>query len=149
MKPPENPDSIDDYISAFPSDIQHLLQEIRETIRRAAPTAREKISYKMPTFALDRDIVHFGAFKGHIGFYPPVRDPGLQSRVLPYRGEKGNLRFPLDQPIPHDLIADIVKSRVEDARRKGLASLRIEAPRVFWRLFRLSHATISRVSMVA
>lgn len=69
----------------------------------------------MPTFALDRDIIHFGAFKGHIGLYPPVREQELQSRALPYRGEKGNLRFPLDQPIPHDLIADIVKARVEKA----------------------------------
>jgi len=115
MKPPANPATVDDYISAFPAEIQRVLQDIRETIRRAAPTARERISYRMPTFALHRDIIHFGAFRGHIGLYPPVREQELQSRALPYRGEKGNLRFPLDQPIPHDLIADIVKARVEKA----------------------------------
>jgi uncharacterized protein YdhG (YjbR/CyaY superfamily) len=115
MKPPANPATVDDYISAFPAEIQRVLQDIRETIRRAAPTARERISYRMPTFALDRDIIHFGAFRGHIGLYPPVREQELQSRALSYRGEKGNLRFPLDQPIPHDLIADIVKARVEKA----------------------------------
>ena len=120
MKPPPNPASVDDYISAFPADVQHLLQTIRETIRQAAPTAREKISYKMPTFAIDKDIIHFGAFKYHIGLYPPVRDPDLKSRVLPYRGEKGNLRFPLDRPIPYALIADIVKARVENVRREGV-----------------------------
>jgi uncharacterized protein YdhG (YjbR/CyaY superfamily) len=78
---------------------------------------------------LDKDIVHFGAFKGHIGLYPPVREPDLQSRTLAYRGEKGNLRFPLDQPIPYDLIADIVKARVEKARRKGVAKGK-DAPNV-------------------
>lgn len=119
VKPPANPASVDDYISAFPADIQRVLQAIRETVRDAAPPAREKISYKMPTFALDRDFIHFAAFKDHIGLYPPVREADLQSRVLPYRGEKGNLRFPLDQPIPHDLIADIVKARVEKAREKA------------------------------
>jgi uncharacterized protein YdhG (YjbR/CyaY superfamily) len=129
MKPAENPATVDDYIAAFPADIQQMLQRIRETIRQAAPTARERISYKMPTFALDKDIVHFGAFKGHIGLYPPVREPDLQSRTLAYRGEKGNLRFPLDQPIPYDLIADIVKARVEKARRKGVAKGK-DAPNV-------------------
>lgn len=118
MKPHANPATVDDYIAAFPADTQQVLQRIRETILRAAPGARERISYKMPTFALEKDIVHFGAFKGHIGLYPPVRESDLQSRVLPYRGEKGNLRFPLDQPIPYGLIADIVKARVDSARGK-------------------------------
>src|ERR1700761_9429987 len=115
---PAAPSTVDDYIAAFPEDVRRILQNIRETIRRAVPLAKEKISYKMPTFALDKDIVHFGVFKTHIGLYPPVRDPNLQSRVLPYRGEKGNLRFPLDQPIPYDLIADIVQARAEAARGK-------------------------------
>jgi uncharacterized protein YdhG (YjbR/CyaY superfamily) len=75
----------------------------------------------MPTYRLDRDIVHVGAFKEHIGFYPPVREAELQSRIRPYRGEKGNLRFPLDQPIPYDLIADIVTARVEQARMRAAA----------------------------
>jgi uncharacterized protein YdhG (YjbR/CyaY superfamily) len=105
------PASIDDYISAFPGDVQEVLTKIRETIRQAAPQARERISYKMPTFFLGKAVVHFAAFKGHIGFYPPVRDPDLQAKIQPYRGEKGSLTFRLDQPIPYALIADIVKAR--------------------------------------
>ena len=119
MKPPADPATVDAYISAFPADIQRVLRDIRETVRRAAPAASERISYRMPTFFQGGVIVHYGAFKGHIGLYPPVREPDLQDRVLPYRGEKGNLRFPLDQPIPHELIADIVKARVETATRKA------------------------------
>jgi uncharacterized protein YdhG (YjbR/CyaY superfamily) len=121
MKPSATPATIDDYIAAFPADIQRVLQEIRETVRQAAPTASEKISYGMPTFALNKVIVHFGAFKEHIGLFPPVREPTLQSRALPYRGDKGSLRFPMDQPIPYDLIADIVKSRVDHTRAKVVA----------------------------
>ncbi len=119
MKPPADSATVDAHISAFPADIQRVLRDIRETVRRAAPAASERISYRMPTFFQGGVIVHYGAFMGHIGLYPPVREPELQSRVLPYRGEKGNLRFPLDQPIPHDLIADIVKARVETANRKA------------------------------
>jgi len=84
--------------------------------------ATERISYGIPSLYLDGVIVHFGAFKGHIGLYPPVRDPELANRIAIYRGEKGNLRFPLDRPIPYDLIGDIVKSRVkarEAKRSKG------------------------------
>lgn len=117
MKPLPDPAAVDAYIAAFPADVRQALNDIRETIRRAAPTASERISYGMPTFVLDKVIVHFGAFKGHIGLYPPVREPELQGRSLPYRGETGNLRFPLDQPIPHDLIADIVRARVEALRQ--------------------------------
>jgi uncharacterized protein YdhG (YjbR/CyaY superfamily) len=109
---------VDDYIAGFPADVQRVLQKIRQTIRKAAPAARERISYNMPTYALGKDIVHFGAFKEHIGFYPPVRDAELQDRIAPYRGEKGNLRFPLDRPIPYDLIADIVKARAARAAAK-------------------------------
>ena len=104
--------TIDEYIAGFPSDVARILAQIRETVRSAAPGAKEKISYNMPTFWSGKDIIHFGAFKGHIGLYPPVREPDLAERVAPYRGEKGNLRLPLDQPIPYDLIADIVKARV-------------------------------------
>jgi uncharacterized protein YdhG (YjbR/CyaY superfamily) len=113
MKSAATPTTVDEYISAFPADIQKVLQKVRETIRKVAPTARERISYNLPTFSLDKDIIHFGAFKEHIGLYPPVRDPELQGRIAMYRGEKGNLRFPLDQPIPYDLIADIVNCRVK------------------------------------
>lgn len=111
-----SPSTIDDYILGFPEPVQEVLRKVRETIRCAAPDATEKISYKMPTFRQGRDIVHFGAFKTHIGLFPPVRDPDLQDRVAPYRGEKGNLRFSLDQPVPYELIADIVKRRVGGLR---------------------------------
>jgi uncharacterized protein YdhG (YjbR/CyaY superfamily) len=87
----------------------------------AAPDATERISYNMPTFRLERDIVHFGAFKNHIGLFPPVRNPELESQVLGYRGEKGNLRFPLDQPIPYALIGKIVRARVSEIREKEIA----------------------------
>ena len=109
-------ETIDDYISGFPAEVADVLSRIRETIRSAAPDAVERMSYGMPTFRLNKDIVHFGAFNEHIGLYPPVRDPDLAGRIAPYRGEKGNLRFPLDQPVPHELIADIVKARAMRAR---------------------------------
>jgi uncharacterized protein YdhG (YjbR/CyaY superfamily) len=106
------PVTIDDYIAAFPPDVQQVLKRIRDTVRAAAPTAVERMSYGMPTFAMRKVIVHFGAFKAHIGLYPPVRNPELQARLRPYQGDKGNLRFPLDKPIPYDLIAEIVRARV-------------------------------------
>jgi uncharacterized protein YdhG (YjbR/CyaY superfamily) len=121
MMPPAGPTTVEEYIATFTADVQKVLKRVRETVRQAVPAASERISYQMPTFFLDRVIVHFGAFKGHIGLYPPVREPNLQDRILPYRGEKGNLRFPLDQAIPYELIADIVKARVENARGKNAA----------------------------
>ena len=108
--------TIDAYISRFPPQVAEILSRIRATVRSAAPDAVETISYGMPTFRLGRDILHFGAFKGHIGIYPPVRDTELLARVAPYRGEKGSLRLPLDEPIPYALIADIVKARIMRAR---------------------------------
>jgi uncharacterized protein YdhG (YjbR/CyaY superfamily) len=109
-KTPATATSVDEYISTFPADIQQVLQRVRQTIRKAAPMARERISCNMPTFSLDKDIVHFGAFREHIDSYPPVRDPELQARIAIYRGENGNLRFPLDQPIPFDLIRSASRS---------------------------------------
>jgi len=112
----ETPRTIDEYISGFPAEVAQVLTRIRQTVRSVAPDAIEKISYGMPTFWLRKDILHFGAFKEHVGIYPPVRDADLADRIAPYRGEKGNLRLPLDQPIPYQLIADIVKARVMRAR---------------------------------
>jgi len=106
------PATIDEYIAAFSPDVQQVLQRICETVKGAAPTAVERISYGMPTFALRKVIVHFGAFNDHIGLYPPVRNPELQTKVRPYQGEKGNLRFKLDEPIHYALIAEIVAARV-------------------------------------
>jgi uncharacterized protein YdhG (YjbR/CyaY superfamily) len=114
------PTNIDEYISACPPDVQLILKKIRRTIRAAAPDAQEAISYQIPTFRLNGNLVHFAAFKKHIGFYPPVRgDARLVKAVAKYAGEKGNLRFPLDQPIPYDLIERIVKLRVKQSRREA------------------------------
>ncbi len=117
----KTPATVDEYIAGFPAEIQSILLNIRTTISEAAPEATEKISYNMPTFALKRVIVHFGAFKNHIGLFPPVRDPELKAQTLGYRGEKGNLRFPLDQPIPYALIGRIVRARVTEIREKEAA----------------------------
>jgi uncharacterized protein YdhG (YjbR/CyaY superfamily) len=118
------PSTVDEYIAAFPPEIQSILRNIRATIKGVAPEASEKISYNMPTFSLKRDIVHFGAFKNHIGLFPPIRDPELKSQTLDYRGEKGNLRFPLDRPIPYALIGKIVRARVSEIREKEVAKRR-------------------------
>ena len=109
------PGTIDEYIEAFPPDIQSILERIRLTIREAVPREKEKISYKMPAFALDGDLIYFAAFKKHIGVYPPVRgDAKLSKEISRYRGEKGNLRLPLDEPIPYKLISKIVKFKVKE-----------------------------------
>jgi uncharacterized protein YdhG (YjbR/CyaY superfamily) len=109
------PDTIDGYIAAFPPDVQSILKKIRLTIREAAPQAKEKISYRIPAFTLDGDLIYFAAFKEHIGVFPPVRgDARLSQAIARYRGPKGNLKFPLDEPIPYKLIARIVKSRIKE-----------------------------------
>ena len=115
----KTPASIDSYIDGCEPRTQAILREVRAVIRNAAPQAEETISYGMPTFKQGRVLVHLGAFKDHIGLFPPVRDPDLQDRAAPYRGEKGNLRFPLDQPIPYDLIEEIVSRRAKAIREKG------------------------------
>ncbi len=109
------PGTIDEYIAAFPPDAQSILGKIRLMIREAAPQAEEKISYKMPAFTLDGDLIYFAAFKKHIGIFPPVRgDEKLSKAISRYRGEKGNLRFPLDEPIPYALIARVIKFRIKE-----------------------------------
>jgi len=114
-----SPGTIDEYIVAFPPDVQSILEKIRLTIRKAAPQAEEKISYKMPAFALDGDLIYFAAFKKHIGVFPPVRgDEKLNKELSRYRGEKGNLRFPLDEPIPYRLITRVVRCRVKEQAAK-------------------------------
>ena len=111
--------NIDEYIQAYPPEIQSILQSIRTTIRKAAPEAEETISYKMPAFKQNGILVYFAAFKKHIGLYPPVSgDLSLEKAIAPYAGPKGNLQFPLDQPIPYDLIERIVKLRVRQNQAK-------------------------------
>jgi uncharacterized protein YdhG (YjbR/CyaY superfamily) len=118
------PRNIDEYIASFSPDVQGILEKIRSTIRQAAPEARETISYNIPAFMLDGVLVYFAAFKKHIGFYPPVRgDATLEKAISIYAGAKGNLQFPLQQPIPYLLIERIVKLRVKQnlskVSRKG------------------------------
>jgi uncharacterized protein YdhG (YjbR/CyaY superfamily) len=116
------PSNIDEYIRAFPPDVQVILKKIRATIREAAPAAQEVISYQMPAFRQNRILVYFAAWKKHIGLYPPISDNAkLQEAVAPYAGDKGNLQFPLDEPIPYKLITRIVKHRLkqEAARSAG------------------------------
>jgi uncharacterized protein YdhG (YjbR/CyaY superfamily) len=113
------PTTIADYIAAFPPDVQAILEKIRSTAREAAPQAEEKISYKMPAFFLDGVLMFFAAFKKHIGIYPPVRgDKKLNKELARYRGEKGNLKFPLDEPMPYELIAKVVKFRLKEHRER-------------------------------
>jgi len=108
------PKSIDEYIAACSPEVRAILEKIRFTVRNAAPGAQETISYRMPAFKLRGVLVYFAAFKRHIGFYPPVRgDAKLEKAIAAYAGEKGNLKFPLDQPIPYGLIERIVKHRAK------------------------------------
>ena len=116
------PQNIDEYIASFSPEVQAILEKIRLTIRQAAPDAQETISYNMPAFTQDGILVYFAAFKKHIGLYPPVRgDAKLEKSIASYAGEKGNLRFPLDQPIPYELIEKIVKLRVKQNLSKARA----------------------------
>jgi uncharacterized protein YdhG (YjbR/CyaY superfamily) len=108
MSKPQKFESIDEYIASAPVTVRPVLEEIRRVIGRIVPSAKETISYQMPAFKLDKTFVYFAAFKKHIGVYPPVRaDQALAEALLPYRGEKGNLAFPLDQPIPYELIGRV------------------------------------------
>ena len=112
--------SIDEYIAALPEEIQTILQEIRATVRAAAPDAEEKISYQMPTFYLKGNLVHFAAFKNHIGFYPtPSGVEAFKEEIARYQGAKGSIRFPLDEPMPLDLITRIVKMRAAENLKKA------------------------------
>jgi uncharacterized protein YdhG (YjbR/CyaY superfamily) len=121
MAKAEKPTDIDGYISQLPADVQAVLQEVRQAIRRAAPDAEETISYRMPAFRQHGVLVYFAAWKNHIGLYPPISgDKALERAVARYAGPKGNLQFPLDEPMPFDLIERIVKLRVKQdaAKRK-------------------------------
>ncbi len=114
------PQTIDDYIAGFPPDVQEILEKIRVTIRQAAPEAAEAIKYQIPTFTLNGNLVHFAAFKKHIGFYPtPTGTEKFQEELSSYKSGKGSVRFPLDEPIPYGLITDIVRFRVQDSLEKA------------------------------
>lgn len=116
------PATIDEYIAGFAPDTQALLEQVRQTVHAAAPEAREVISYRIPAFKAHGILVYFAAFKKHIGFYPPVRgDAELQEAAAPYAGEKGNLRFAMDRPLPLDLIERIARLRVRQDQARGRA----------------------------
>ena len=111
---PSAPANFDEYVKGFDPPVRAILKKIRATIAKTVPDAEERISYRMPAFKLKRDIAYFAAFQKHIGFYPPVRgDQQLIKAAAPYAGPKGNLQFPLDEPIPYALIARIVKARAK------------------------------------
>jgi uncharacterized protein YdhG (YjbR/CyaY superfamily) len=117
---PKVAQTIDGYIARFPENIQVILQKVRQTIREAAPEAKEVISYQMPAFHQKGNLVYYAAWKEHIGLYPPISgDEQLEKDVAAYAGPKGNLQFPLDQPIPYELITRIVQHRVKQNLAKA------------------------------
>jgi len=114
------PTSIDEYIAGFSAEIQAILQEIRATIKAAAPEAKEAIRYAIPTFILKGNLVHFAAFKNHIGFYPaPTGAEAFKNELSVYKTGKGSVQFPLDQHMPLDLITRIVQFRVAEVSQKA------------------------------
>jgi uncharacterized protein YdhG (YjbR/CyaY superfamily) len=109
------PETIDEYISGFPPDVQEKLTRIRSIIHDAAPQAEETIKYQIPTFVLNGNLVHFAAFKSHIGLYPtPSGIEKFKDELKDVEISKGTIRFPLDRPIPYDLISEIVSFRVQE-----------------------------------
>lgn len=116
---PSGTTNVDDYISQFPDEVQTILEQVRATIRNAAPDAKEVISYQMPAFKQHGILIYFAAWKQHIGLYPPISgDQSLEKAVARYAGPKGNLQFPLNEPIPYKLIQRIVKLRAKQDNEK-------------------------------
>ena len=126
MNTPAQPAStIDEYIAGFPADIREILEKIRSTIHTAVPEAAEAIRYGLPTFVLNGNLVHFGGFKNHIGFYPtPSGIEAFGSELAGFATAKGSVRFPLDKPIPYNLIKRIVLFRADEIRRQAAGKAR-------------------------
>jgi uncharacterized protein YdhG (YjbR/CyaY superfamily) len=124
---PLKPQTVDEYIRACPPKAAAILRKIRRLVRAVAPDAEERISYRMPAFFEHGVLVYYAAFNNHIGLFPPVADARLMARAAPFAGPKGNLRFPLSEPIPYALIEKIVVARRLANRRKAAAS-RTRAP---------------------
>ncbi len=116
MVPGKKFETIDEYIESFPENVQSVLEKLRATVQEAAPEAVQSISYDMPTFKLNGErLVYFSAWKNHIGFYSiPRGNEAFRKEVSPYEGEKGSLRFPLEKPIPYDLVKKIVMFRMKE-----------------------------------
>jgi len=111
--------SIDEYISDFPKDIQELLEELREFLSKLVPEAEETINYKIPTFKLNGNLVHFAGYEKHIGFYPtPSGIDAFKEELAHYKPGKGSVRFPINKPIPYDLVEKIVEFRVKEQLNK-------------------------------
>ena len=128
-KPTANP--IDEYIARFPTDVQKRLKQVRKTVRTNAPDAVETIRYGIPTLQLGGDLVHFAAFKSHIGFYPtPSAIVKFEAELRDYESAKGSIKFPLDQPMPLDLIAKMVRFRVQETLAKADAKKTAKKPPV-------------------
>jgi len=108
--------NIDQYIKAFPKDVQDILQKLRLVVGMAAPEAIESISYQLPTFKFNgKNLVHFAAWKNHVGFYPtPSAIEAFKKELFPYKWAKGSVQFPVDEPIPYDLIEKIVIFRIKE-----------------------------------
>ncbi|MEY2195029.1 iron chaperone [Neobacillus sp. BF23-41] len=112
--------SIDEYIQQFPPDVQEKLNTLRKVIKESAPDAEEKISYQMPTFALRGNLVHFAAYKNHIGFYPTSSGiAAFKDELSQYKGAKGSVQFPIEKPLPYILISEIVKFRVAENMKRA------------------------------
>ncbi len=112
--------TIDEYISMFPDNVQNILEKLRQTIKESAPGAEEAISYQIPTFKLNGNLVHFAAFKNHIGFYPTSSGiEAFKKELSQYKGAKGSVQFPIDKPIPFDLVRKIVKYRIKEKKNKN------------------------------
>ncbi len=113
------PKNVDDYVDRFPREVQQLLRKMRLTVKRAAPRATERISYGMPAFFLDRNLVYFAAHKSHIGFYPGATAiEAFKKEVSAYKWAKGSVQFPFDEPLPLTLVSRIVKFRVKQSLSK-------------------------------
>ena len=122
-KSPSKPGGIDDYISGSPEAVRDTLESVRTTIRKAAPEATETIKYGIPTFVLEENLVHFAAFKNHIGFYPtPTAMAAFRDQLSAYKSAKGSVQFPLASPMPLKLIEQMVRFRVQEVRGKGRGS---------------------------
>ena len=110
---------IDTYIAHYPKGVQLLLQKMRTTIKKAAPTAQEAISYGIPTYKLNGNLVHFGAFKDHVSFFPTSSGTAaFKEEISKYKVAKGTIQFPLDKPLPLGLITKIVRFRVKENLKK-------------------------------
>jgi uncharacterized protein YdhG (YjbR/CyaY superfamily) len=117
--------SIDEYILQFPPEIQEILETLRKVIKESAPEAEEKISYQMPTFVLHGNLVHFAAYKNHIGFYPtPSGIDEFKEELSEYKGAKGSIQFPIEKPLPYELISKIVKFRAAENIKQSEGKLK-------------------------